>query len=514
MDKAGKRTALTVLLMVAATMLSKLLGLFRDILLAGNYGGGSCESVAFEAASRIPTQFFDFIIGGVITAAFIPVFSEVLTKHGKGEAMRFANHYLNLVLLISLVMAALGAGLAPVLVNIIAPGLEGDVAELTVSLTRIMFPQVVFTALAFCYVGILQSLGEFNLPSIISLVSNAVVVLYYYTFNSRFGIYGLAVATVVGWAAQSIVQAPRAHFLGYRYSLSMSMSSPHIKRSAIMALPILVSMWMQPFCNLINTRYASGMQGGRAITAVGFATRLYTIIVGIFSFVATNLIFPKLSMKSAEGDNKEARKLAATSIKILLAVIVPISFGVFVLAQPFVEVLYLRGEFTVQDATLTATALSFFALGMPALAANEVLSKLFFSRKDVKPPMLISVITIALDFVLVYLLSSSMGISGIALSSSIAVSFSAVCHYCVLLSRGEKLFSKEDAFDFLKLFASSAVMTAIVYLIYSKLSWLGSLSVLLIAAISGAAVYAVILLAFPTKEIRTLKKAIFGGKND
>lgn len=514
MEKSGKRTVLTVMLMLAATLLSKALGLFRDILLASNYGGSSAESIAFEAASRMPTLLFDFVIGGVVTAAFIPIFSEILAKDGKASAMRFANQYLNFMLLFSFALSALGIAFSPLLVKLIAPGLELEVSNLAVSLTRIMFPQVTFTALAFCYVGILQSLGEFNLPAVISLVSNLIVVLYYFTLNEKYGIYGLAVATVMGWLAQAAVQAPRAHMLGYRYSPCFDFRSPHIRRSLKMAFPILVSTWMQPFCNLINTRYASGIEGGDAITAIGFANRLYTIIVGIFSFVATNLIFPKLSLKTASGDDKEAGRLAASSVKILLTVIIPISAGVFILAKPLVRILFLRGEFTENNAALTALALSFFALGMPALAVNEVLTKLFFSRKNTLPPMLISLFSIAFDLVLVAVLSKTMGVSGIALATGITVTLSAVCHYAVIRKNGERLFVASDVIDILKIVCATLVMSAVVYVLYGKLAYLGDLAVTVISAVLGALTYALLLFFFPTKEVKIVKRAIVGGKND
>ena len=265
---------------------------------------------------------------------------------------------------------------------------------------------------------------------------------------------------------------------------------------------------------MINTRFASSIENGRAITAIGFASRLYLIIVGIFSFVATNLIFPKLSVKTASGEDGEARRLTSTSIKLLLTVILPISAGVFVLAEPFITVLYMRGEFTLADMQLTAEAMRFFALGMPFLAVNEVLTKLFFSRKDTTPPMLISVGAILLDLVLVIILSGTMGVAGIALSTTIAVAFSAICHWAVLFVRGERLFDKADAADVLKMLASTLVMAAAVWLVLDSLTNIGALPILLLSVLAGAAVYAVLLLLLKTKEMRELKDHIFGGKND
>lgn len=501
---------LTVLLMVAATLLSKLLGLLRDILLASSYGTGA-EAVAFESASRMPTLLFDFVLGGVVTAAFIPVYNGILTREGKASAMRYANCYLNLTLLISALLCAVGMAGAELLVAWITPGLEAPVAALAVRLTRILFPQVIFTALAYAFVGILQSMGEFNLPALISLISNAVVVLYYVTLNNRFGIVGLAVATLIGWAMQAAVQAPKAHALGYRYSPVIDLKSAPIRTSAKMALPILVSTWMQPVCSLINTRYASGIDGGRAITDIGYANRLYTILVGLFSFVATNLIFPKISRQTAAGQDGEARRLSAVSVKLLWLVILPISAGIFLLSEPFVRLIYLRGEFTAEDAKMTATALQFFALGMPALAANEVLTKLFFSRKQVRTPMAVALIAIAADLALVALLSPVMGVAGIALATGLSVSLSALCNDLVLRHGGEALFSREDFWDTGRMLLATAVLAGGVFAVSHAMPASSDFLSILFPAVVGVVLYGGVLLLLPTREVRSFLSARKGG---
>ena len=153
--------------MVAATLLAKVLGMLRDVLVASNYGT-QVSAVAFYTASRIPILLFDFVIGGVISSTFIPVFNEYLEKKGKEQAMRFANQYINVVLLITVVITALGLIFSSTLINLVAPDISDATKVISRGLSNIMFPMIIFTGLAYSFVGILQSFGEFNIPSIIS----------------------------------------------------------------------------------------------------------------------------------------------------------------------------------------------------------------------------------------------------------------------------------------------------------------------------------------------------------
>jgi putative peptidoglycan lipid II flippase len=361
-EKSGGKMIKTALFMVIITLSAKVLGMLRDILLAASYGT-TPEAVAYDTASRLPLIIFDFVIGGVITSSFIPVFNELLVKKGKKDALDFAGSYVNVILLITAVITVIGIIFSGALVGLLAPDVSEDTAALAASLSRIMFPMIIFTGLAFSFVGLLQSFGNFLLPAVISLVSNLIMVLYFIFFNKTFGIHGLAVAMLVGWGSQAIIQLPAVLKNGFRFTLKLDLKSPYIKKAFAMALPILVGSWVQPFCNLINTRFASSFEGG--ISAMGYANRLYLIIVGVFTFVATNLLFPYFSKVQASGDSEAEEKLTRTSVKSLMLIILPITAGIFVLSEPLISIIYQRGEFNERDVEMTAEALRFFSLGMP-----------------------------------------------------------------------------------------------------------------------------------------------------
>lgn len=493
----------TAIFMVIITLSAKALGMVRDILLAASYGT-TAEAVAYDTASRLPLIIFDFVIGGVITASFIPVFNEILVKKSKKEALDFASGYVNIILLITTALTVIGVVFSGTLVGILAPDIPSSVASLAVSLSRIMFPMIIFTGLAFSFVGFLQSFGNFLLPAIISLVSNLVMVLYFLVFNERFGIWGLSFAMLVGWGAQAFIQLPAVIKNGFRFSFKTDFRSPYIKRAFAMALPILVSSWVQPFCNLINTRFASSVEGG--ISAMGYANRLYLIIVGVFTFVATNLLFPYFSKAKAMGDSEEESRLTRVSVRTLMLIILPITVGIWVLSEPMVSLIYQRGEFNEWDVKMTAEALRFFALGMPFYALSEVCTKKFFAEQKTLPPMLTALVSIAFNFVFVIFLSERMGIGGIALSSALAVLVNAALNMVVRYIGGDKVLILSDVLQILAMLASAIVMGAAVFFLAQYFEGIMGLA---LSVVIGAVIYFVLCFVFGEGMTRTVASKLF-----
>ena len=190
MAQKSNQAVKTVSFMMLITLFGKILGLVREQLLAANYATGA-EAAAFLLASRIPRTFFDVIFASAISASFIPIFVEYLEKRGKKEAYILANRFITLIGGVTVAMMALGILFAEPLAWLVSPGYAADTIALAVPLLQMLFPTMLFTAVAFSFVGILQSLDEFNVPAALSVVSNGILILYYIFFNEKFGIYGL-----------------------------------------------------------------------------------------------------------------------------------------------------------------------------------------------------------------------------------------------------------------------------------------------------------------------------------
>ncbi|MBQ7986732.1 MAG: murein biosynthesis integral membrane protein MurJ, partial [Clostridia bacterium] len=236
----SKKMLKTAGFMAIATFMAKALGLARDMLIAAFFGTG-IEADAYMTATRLPTTLFDIVIGGVISAAFIPVFNSVLEKKDKEKALEFANRFIGMVLLISGLIAVLGIVFADNLITFMAPDFNLETHNLAKELTMIMFPMIIFTGLVFSFVGILQSFGEFNIPAIMSLVSNLAVIVYFAIFGKKFGVYGLSVTMLLAWGLQVVIQIPSLIRFKYKFRPSLNFRDKNIQSAMKLALPMLIS---------------------------------------------------------------------------------------------------------------------------------------------------------------------------------------------------------------------------------------------------------------------------------
>ena len=493
--------------MAFATFISKVLGLVRDSLM-GAYFGAGIEADAFMAASKLPTTLFDMVIGGVISASFIPVFNSILTKKGKDEAKGFANKFITMIILVTLIISVVGILFAEPLVRFMAPNFGAEAHDLAVKLTSIMFPMIIFTGIAFSFVGILQSYGEYNIPAIISLVSNTALIVYYILVGKRFGVTGLAVTMVIAWSLQVIVQIPSLIRLKFKYKPDFRLRDSSIKEAVVFAIPMLVSTWVQPFYTLINARFASHMEG--AYSSLEYANRLYLIVTGVFSFVVTNLIFHKLARANASDDKKEANELVAISIKSIVMVIAPLMAGIVILAKPITSIIYGHGELASHSGVV-ATALACYATGMVFLALNEVLSKTFFSMKKSVTPMITSLVSMLFNIILVMTIYPFIKGDIVRLTGGLAIAaaggsiVNALLNGAMLFRLSEGFINRDGVITILKSLAAAAVMAAVVRIVYMFIgtadTFMGSIITCVVCGIVGVAIYAIMLVLLRVKEI-------------
>ena len=503
---------LTAGFMAMATLLSKVLGLARDSMLTAYFGSG-LESDAFSTASTLPTVLFDVVIGGVISASFIPVFNDIMSRRGKDEALKFVNKFVTLILCISTAIAVLGIIFSPQLVSL-QTNYTGAKHDLTAQLTAIMFPMIIFTGLAFSFVGLLQSFGEYNIPSIISLVSNLAIIVYYVLFGEKFGIYGLAVTMVIAWSLQFLIQIPWIKKFGVKFRFDFRFRDSDIKQMLKLAGPMLIATWVQPLYNLVNQRFASNIES--AVTSIQQSSRLYTIVVGVFSFVVTNLIFPKLAQAVANKDMDGAKRLTVTSIRMIVLIIAPLMAGFIILSNPVATIIFNWGKMTPETVAAISVLLKFYSVGMLGLGLNEILSKAFFSLHDSKTPMRNSIISMVVNIFLAYVLYNVMSTNGLALAAACGSIVNAALNWICMTRRYPGMIKKSDIFDMLKMLIAAAIMAAVVYVLYTATSAvfagmfanviIRNVITCIICALAGVAVYAVMVYILGINELRMILK--------
>ncbi len=388
----------TVAFMMGATVLSKVLGLLREMLLASAYGAENPVAEAFSAALTVPSAFFDILFSAAILGCFIPVYNSF--KAQSEEAERFACTFLNAIALLTGFLALLGIIFADVIIKVQAPGLEDPV--LAGVILRILFPMIIFTGMAYTLVGLMQSKGRFFLPALISSISNAAVIVYFIFFNRFFGVFGLAVAYGLSWVIQFATLAIPLWRDGFRFRAVFDFKDPHFITALKMVPPIMVGSWLSPMTLLIGKRFSTPFNG-----AVIFdkANQTYIMIAGILVYSICNYVFPTLSRLANDGDEKGFCDTVKTGAKTAMLIILPIMAAVFVLCGEGVSILYLRGAFTADNAADTAALLRVIACAMPAYGLIEIFSRVFYAKKMTRYPVIASLCGVAMIFSVCFVLT-------------------------------------------------------------------------------------------------------------
>lgn len=501
-----KKSIKTVGFMFVMILLSKLLGQAREMLIAQFYGS-SGDASAFYGVSALPLNLFDIVFASAVSSAFIPVYNTYLEKDGEAEGDRFASAFLNVIFLGSVVLTIILMLCASPLVSVLAGGLVGQVRETAIRLLVIMLPMMVFASLAFSLVGLLQSKGEFNVPAVMSLVSNGVVILYLAFGNRYFGIEGLAVSLVIGWILQFAIQIPVAVKKGFHYQPVLRHEG--LKTVVKLALPVMVGTWIQPISVMINNAFGSGIPN--ALTTLNWANKLYLIVSSVFTVSLTNYIFPRLSRQSVQEDSKSYKETLNVSFVLIVSVLIPVTVLMLAFKTPIIEIVYKRGAFTDKDLYLTAGAFFYYSLGIPFYGLLDLLNKAYYARKNMLVPSVTAISAIVLNLVLSFVFMQFMASFGLALATSLTAVFMATV-LCFLLNRELGFLQKKDWLEILRYVLYGALMLPVCLLCYSifpgKATLVGNLLAVCISALSGILIYGGCVVCFQPKIREFLKKGI------
>ena len=495
----------TFSLIFIITVISKFLGLFRDIVFAKYYGTGYVAN-AFFAAIRIPTQLVDIILSSAIVSTFVPIFNQVLQKDGKDKANKFANNFVNIVALISTAIAIIGIIFAPQIVKALAGGFDTQTFNLTVELIKITFPMIIFTAIAYSLVGFLQSYGQFNIPAMISAVSNLVIIIFLLLFREKFGIHGVAGCMLFAWLLQVLIQVPFAKKYGYPFILHIDFKDENIKRVFLLSIPILISTAVLPINNLVSTRLASGM-GDNAVSAMEYAYKLYVVISGVFTYAIGNIIFPEMSRASADDNKEEYKEIINKAMRMMIYILIPLTIGITIFSKDIISVIYERGEFTAESTLITSSILTFFSVGIIGSGIVEVMNKAFYAKQDTKSPLIAGIIMIIINVILCVTLSKFLDVKGLALATSITAIVNAIT-LMYMANKNVKIITKELGTFIAKVVISALVMGVVVYLLnnYLQASSLINIFRMIIGVAMGVVTYYLMTYLLKANEIKLFKK--------
>jgi len=431
--KQAGRLARSTAFFSIATAASRVAGLAREVVAAGYYGISGPMS-AFTIAFQVPNLIRALFADAALQPAFVPVFTELLGKKAYKEAFRLASTMLLLVTMVLGAITALFVLLAPVLMPLFAPGFEGEILDLTVSLSQVLFPILVLLGVSGIVVGILNSYDRFGAFAISPLFWNLTIILVLVVLEPMFEgqdrIYAYAIGILVGTAVQLLIPAWDLRNTPFRFKFSFDWRHPGVRRVLVLMLPVTISLGLINFNLLINSFFGS-LVSEEAPAAIDKAFRIYQLPQGIFSVAIATVLFPTLARFASAGAIDDLRATMANGMRQILFVLVPAAAAILVLADPMIRLIYQRGAFDSHETEIVATALFWFAFSLPTNGLFLLLTRTFFSLQKPWIPTWISAANLAVT-ALAALALYHLGVGGIVASTALATAASVVAQGVIL----------------------------------------------------------------------------------
>ncbi|ADL69961.1 murein biosynthesis integral membrane protein MurJ [Thermoanaerobacterium thermosaccharolyticum] len=461
----AKNTAKAAGLVMVITFISKVTGFLREVVLGSKFGTTK-DVDAYNMAQNIPMVLFAAIAASIGTTV-IPLFSEYLTKKGKDKAFEFINNLLNVIILMTVLFTVIAAIASPIIVKIMAPGFKGDVYYETLKLTIILLPVMIFVAVSNIITGALQSLQHFAVPAMIGIPYNIIIIGTALMYGAKYGIYGVAIATVIGSIVQILIQLPVLLKFGFKYRFVLNLKDESVRKVIILAIPVLIGTSIQVINTYVDRMIASYLPAG-SIAALNYANRL--IGFDIFSMAIAIVIYPMLSRYFASNNIDEFIKGIKMAVKAILYIMIPVTVGAIIFRVPIIRILFERGAFDERSTYLTSIAFMFYSLGMTANGLRNVLSRGFYSLKDTRTPMINGAIAVLINIGLNLAIVRYLALGGLALSTSVAATATSLMLMYSLRKKIGRIGGYEIASAFVKALIGSAIMGTFAYFTFNMIT--------------------------------------------
>lgn len=461
MNESYNKTSTVVLGMMILTLTTKFLGFIREILL-GMYFGATSVTDAYIIATTIPMVLFVSIVTAIGTT-FIPQYNKIKKELNNIESVKYSNSIINIVLLISFVTLCFAYIFIDEIVGIMAKGFTDDILRLTVNLTKIALPMILFLGIINIFIAILQAEKKFIITAFINIPITAIVIISL-IFSKLIGINGVIVANIVGSIIQMIILYISLKKLKFRYKFSIDINNKYVKDTFKLIIPILIASSVQQINVIINRMLASELEVG-SISALNFGAKINDVIFGLISVTIATFIFPTLSQLNILKSEEEFSKVVINALNSITLIIMPLSLIVLLMNKPIVRVLFERGEFNSNATLMTSNSLLYYSIGMVFFGYRDILNKTFYSIEDTKTPMFNGVLAIAFNIILNIILRESMGYKGLALASSLSVILTTILLYINLRNKIRQINTKKILITFYKTAIISLISAIITFLL-------------------------------------------------
>lgn len=503
----------------AATMVSRVLGLLRDAVLAFLFGATPVAD-AFFVAFRIPNLTRQLFGEGALAASFVPVYTDVLHVEGEEKARRFAGDLFSLLVITLAVLTIAGITFAPVLVRCIALGFDpsSDVFRLTVLLTRWMLPYMIFICAAALGMGILNSHGHFLTPAVAPALLNISVIALALLVSPFLSIPVLSLAwgVLIGGLLQVLVQLPPMERMKAVPPFRWPALSPEVRRMALMMGPAVLGVAVYQVNILVDTILASFLPAG-SITYLWYGNRMMQFPLGVFGIALATAALPTLSRQIAEDRKEDFTCTVSFALSLTAFIGLPAAMGLIALREPIMATLFGRGAFSAIDVLGAGKALLFYAAGLPFFIAVKILSRAFFAMENTRIPFAAAGAALIINALMNLALMGPMGHAGLALATSVASGFNfLILARFLSLRLGRSWITlplvKETIFSM----AAALIMLVVTVLVAAKVPWMEISTMdrvwrLFGCVALGIGVYSIAAWLFGCKGMKTLRKRIFQG---
>ncbi|MFA9453680.1 MAG: murein biosynthesis integral membrane protein MurJ [Candidatus Aminicenantaceae bacterium] len=515
-DIGGNRRLLRSTLAVSApTFLSRILGYIRDLLQAYYMGTGKGMD-AFTIAFLIPNLLRRLTAEGAMTAAFIPVFSQIKNRETRDKLWRFANAFFFDLTLIMAALTLLGVLLSPLLVRLLA----GDYAEvpgkleLTVVLTRIMFPYIFLVSLAALVMAVLNSFHKFFVPAFTPVLFNLAIITGAALLAGRVDepAYVFAGGVIVGGILQLAFQIPYVWRQGMRFTPLLSFTHPAVRKVGRLIIPGIFGAGIYQINVTISRMIASTLEQG-SVSSLYYSSRIQELTLGLFSIALSIALLPTLSDLAARKNLPEMKRTLQFSLKMITFVTFPATVGLVILHRPIVQVLFQYGRFSTQSTEMTASCLFYFALAIPALSGVKVVAPAFFALKDTKTPVKVAFFITFIYIACSLWLMGPLRVAGIALALAVSSLINFICLYFLLERKIGPIPKRNTLLFALKAALFSAAMAAVIRVFFLQFPFnaaaiLAKIGILLATILVGIAVYMGLNLIFSRDEVLRIRDVL------
>lgn len=425
-DEGGENSGIVraAAILAAGNVASRIMGLAREITKA-NLFGSSPLLAAYQAAAYVPTSLFDLIIGGMVNSSLVPVFSDYAARERRDELWQVVSMVLSAATLVLLAVVAIVLALAPQVAWLVGTVnfTEPDLSALSVSLIRLTTPAVLFLGIASILTGALYALKRFTLPAFVGAAFNGAIVIV--ALLNPEDIRGLVWGLLLGSLLQVLLQLPALRDAKLRWTLDWH--HPAIRRIIKLYIPILAGLVVNQLAIMLSYNLAI-RTGDQSLNYMNYATTLYQFPLGLVVTALSIATLPTLSRQAA-GDLVQFKQTLGDGLRLVLALILPATTGLFALAPFIIGLLFEHGRFTALDTATTALVLRVYLLGMPFAAADQMLVFASYARKDTWRPALVGFISIIIYSITALLLLGRLGL----LSLMVADAVKHVVHTLIML---------------------------------------------------------------------------------